>query len=109
MHNALPRPGHRSLACQLLLALVLLSAQGFAQAHVYSHLKSGRLDFGSTSSQVCGECLSSAPLLGGAATPHSPHITLAAVVCLPQAMAAVPRVHASPVYAFRSRAPPGLL
>lgn len=94
----------------LLLALVLLLAQALAQTHVYSHLKSaGRSDFSGTAGQICGECLSSAPLLSAAGSPATPTIALLAPGVAPLDMQPAGLVETARHYAFRSRAPPELL
>lgn len=98
-------------ALYVLLALALLISQGAAQAHVYSHLANGagKTDFSGTATQVCDECLASAPLLGAAGPPDSLLITFDAALVAPVAHAPVPRAQITRHYAFRSRAPPELL
>lgn len=101
----------RTLVFQLLLALSLLVAQTIAQAHVYSHLKGGteRSDFtGNSAGQLCGECLSSAPLLSAAGSPDSPRIVLTGTPCLAIVVVSTTRIEFSPTLGFRSRAPPEL-
>src|SRR6185369_12426331 len=68
-----------------MLALFLLVGQIAAQAHVYSHLdaKAPRSDFTGAASQLCSECLSSAPLLSAAGAPASPFVALIATVATP--------------------------
>ena len=53
---------HRRLIVHLL-SLVLLLAQLGMQAHAYSHLKSDPDSLPGTTTQLCGQCASSAPLL----------------------------------------------
>jgi len=90
-----------------VLACALLLAQLGAQAHAYAHLASDT--HGAPSAQLCGACLSIAPLQGavGPASIVVPldlrtleHAVPANSVALPQ--------H-SPHTAFRSRAPPAHL
>jgi hypothetical protein len=92
-----------------LLSLVLLFAQLGMQAHAYSHLKSDPDGLPGTTTQLCGQCASSAPLLtmaSGSLCIRVPHLA--------QAQSAAPAsidssVHRLPHPAFRSRAPPQLL
>ena len=92
-----------------LLSLVLLFAQLGMQAHAYSHLKSDPDGVPGTTTQLCGQCASSAPLLtmaSGSLCIRVPHLT--------QAQGSAPAtidstVHRLPHPAFRSRAPPQLL
>jgi hypothetical protein len=111
MKKRLPTADRRALLLQLLLALVLLVAQTAAQAHVYSHLRSDtpKSDFSGTASQLCSECLSSAPLLSAAGSPAAARISFVAEVAGVVAAAVAPRFQPSPHFAFRSRAPPELL
>jgi hypothetical protein len=111
MKKRLLTSDRRALVLQLLLALVLLVAQSAAQAHVYSHLRSDsqRSDFNGATSQLCSECLSSAPLLSAAGAPDSPRIALVAEVAVVIAATVAPRFEPANHYAFRSRAPPELL
>jgi hypothetical protein len=93
-----------------LLSLVLLFAQLGMQAHAYSHLKSDSDGLpGSTTTQLCGQCASSAPLLtmaSGSLCIRVPHLAQAAS----SAPASIDSsVHRLPHPAFRSRAPPPLL
>lgn len=106
-----PRVRPRALLAQLLLALTLLVAQSAAQAHIYSHFNTStaKSDFNGTAGQLCGECLSSAPLLGAAGVPDSPRIVLVAAAVVAIACVDAPCVEPSHEYAFRSRAPPELL
>jgi hypothetical protein len=94
-----------------LLALFLLIGQIAAQAHVYSHLdaRAPRSDFTGAASQLCSECLSSAPLLSAAGAPASPFVALVATRVIPVAVPLYARNDIAHHYAFRSRAPPELL
>jgi len=94
-----------------LLALLLLIGQIAAQAHVYSHLdaKAPRSDFTGAASQLCSECLSSAPLLSAAGAPASPFVARVATVATQIAAPLVAHFEIARHYAFRSRAPPELL
>jgi hypothetical protein len=98
----------RTLVLHLLLVISLLLAQGAAYAHVSAHLKSPVETSGidGKATQLCGECLEGAPLLGAAGAPHVPSVVqvAAAVVPIP-ALACGPAEYRSP-YAFQSRAPP---
>jgi hypothetical protein len=107
----LPNRVRRPFVVQLLLALSLLMAQGAAQAHVYSHLKSGSntSDFSATAGQLCGLCLCGAPLLSAAGGSKAPHVFVSASVAAPVAVAGAARAESPRYYAFRSRAPPSLL
>ena len=92
-----------------LLSLVLLIAQLGMQAHAYSHLKADPDGVPGTTTQLCGQCASSAPLLtmaSGSLCLRVPHV--------PQAVGSAPAsidstVHRLPHPAFRARAPPHLL
>jgi hypothetical protein len=92
-----------------LLSLLLLIAQLGMQAHASSHLKSDPDGLPGSTTQLCGQCASSAPLLtmaSGSLCLRVPH--------LPQAESFAPAsidssVHRLPHPAFRSRAPPHLL
>ena len=92
-----------------LLSLVLLFAQLGMQAHAYSHLKSDSDGLPGTTTQLCGQCASSAPLLtmaSGSLVIRVPHLTQAEGI----APASIDSsVHRLPHPAFRSRAPPHLL
>lgn len=90
------------------LSLALLVGQAGAVAHAYSHLSDdakGRPD----TTQICGACLSSAPLasaVGGSTT------TLQVDRCGSEAVVPAARaaIALDPHYpAFRSRAPPAIL
>jgi len=92
-----------------LLSLLLLFAQLGMQAHAYSHLKSDPDGLPGSTTQLCGQCASSAPLLSmasGSLCIRVPHV--------PQAEGTAPASIDSSVHrlshpAFRSRAPPHLL
>jgi hypothetical protein len=92
-----------------LLSLVLLFAQLGIQAHAYSHLKSDPDGLPGTTTQLCGQCASSAPLLSMASgslcirVPHRPQAEGTAPASIDST------VHRLPHPAFRSRAPPHLL
>jgi hypothetical protein len=99
---------HRRLIVHLL-SLVLLLAQLGMQVHAYSHLKSDPDGLPGTTTQLCGQCASSAPLLSMASgalcirVPYQPHadgVAPASIGCT---------AHRRPHPAFRSRAPPRLL
>lgn len=111
MTKRLLRSPRRALVAELLLALALLVAQSAAQAHLYSHLANdaASADFSGTVGQLCGECLSAAPLLSAAGAPASPCIDFAAKAIAVIAAAVVSRFGYSHLFAFRSRAPPELL
>jgi hypothetical protein len=93
------------------LALTLLLAQIGAVAHGYSHLrlKQDLTGTGTTSGQVCTECLSFTPLLSAAGTPNS--IVVFHPPCVHEApyTAVVSPSEGRTTYAFRSRAPPSLV
>ncbi|HXS92823.1 MAG TPA: hypothetical protein VN705_25930 [Steroidobacteraceae bacterium] len=88
---------------------MLLIAQLGMQAHAYSHLKSDPDGLPGSTTQLCGQCASSAPLLtmaSGSLCIRVPHLA--------QAQGTAPAsidssVHRLPHPAFRSRAPPHLL
>ena len=92
-----------------LLSLVLLITQLGMEAHAYTHLNSDTHGLPSSTTQLCGQCASFAPLLSmssGSLCIRVPH--------LPQAVAIAPAsidgtVHRLPRPAFHSRAPPHLL
>ena len=92
-----------------LLSLVLLLAQLGMQAHAYSHLKSDPDGIPGTTTQLCGQCASSAPLLSMASgslcirVPHQQQADSIAPASIDST------VHRLPHPAFRSRAPPHLL
>ena len=92
-----------------LLSLVLLCAQLGMQAHAYSHLKSDPDSVPGTTTQLCGQCASSAPLLtmaSGSLCLRVPHLAQSEAI----APASIDSsVHRLPHPAFRSRAPPHLL
>jgi len=60
------RRRNRLLIARALMALALVVAQTSAQAHLYSHHP---IDQTSAPSQLCGECLCFAPVLGAASAP----------------------------------------
>jgi len=97
---------HRKFALRAFLALALLFAQAAAQAHSHSHLKAP--DPAGVSSQLCGECLSFAPLLAAAGAPDSVFVFHCRLVAeaIREAVLLVPHVF---YHAFRSRAPPHLI
>ena len=92
-----------------LLSLVLLLAQLGMQAHAYSHFKSDPDGLPGTTTQLCGQCASSAPLLSMAngslciRVPYQPQAERVASTSIDSS------VHRLPHPAFRSRAPPHLL
>ena len=94
-----------------MLALCLLFAQAFAQAHVYSHLKADPhgSDLGGSVVRVCGDCLATAPLLSVVGAPEAPRVVISASAPPPAPTVAPSSVDAYPYLAFRSRAPPELL
>jgi hypothetical protein len=98
----------RTLIVHALLALSLLVAQGMAQAHVYSHLRSGApvTDLGGAAGQLCSECLSGAPLLCAAGSPTALHAAVSPAIASRDDRVILVRVETSHHYAFRSRAPP---
>jgi hypothetical protein len=100
------RRRNRLLIARAFLALALVIAQTSAQAHLYSHHPA---DPPGAPSQLCGECLCFAPVLGTASAPdHDFLIPRASVESVPgTALVAVPS--SRPFHAFRSRAPPALL
>jgi hypothetical protein len=102
------KPSPRTILVHTLLALSLLVAQGLAQAHVYSHLRSDApaRDLGGTAGQLCSECLSSAPLLGAAGSPTAPQVSVSPAVASCEDRVVLAHVEVSRHYAFRSRAPP---
>ncbi|HET9444753.1 MAG TPA: hypothetical protein VFO35_00740 [Steroidobacteraceae bacterium] len=99
---------HRRLIVNLLSLLLLLAQLGM-QAHAYSHLQSDSDTLPGTTTQLCGQCASSAPLLSMASgalcirVPYRPH----AEGFAPSSIDST--VHRLPHPAFRSRAPPRLL
>ncbi|HKU13419.1 MAG TPA: hypothetical protein VJQ52_03435 [Steroidobacteraceae bacterium] len=96
---------HRRLIVHLL-SLVLLLAQLGMEVHAYSHLKSDQDGLPGTTTQLCGQCASSAPLLTMASGSYC--------LWVPQQLQASGIAPASigfsvarlPHPAFRSRAPP---
>jgi len=98
----------RTFFVHALLALSLLISQSLAQAHVYSHLRSGApaTDFGTAAGQLCSQCLSGAPLLSAASSPVAPQASFSPVVTSCDDATIPVRVEISRHYAFRSRAPP---
>lgn len=91
-----------------LLAITLLAAQFGAVAHAYSHL-SDDAKGGPVTTQICGVCLSFAPLASAVGGPAStaaldPCGSDAAAPAVPPAIALDPHHPA-----FRSRAPPAIL
>jgi hypothetical protein len=92
-----------------LLSLLLHWAQLGMQAHAYSHLKSDSDSLPGATTQLCGQCASSGPLLSMASgslcirVPYQPHADGLA----PSSIEST--VHCLPHPAFRSRAPPHLL
>jgi hypothetical protein len=96
---------HRRLIVQLL-SLVLLLAQLGIEVHAYSHLKSDQDSLPGTTTQLCGQCASSAPLLAMASGSYCirvPHQQQAAGVAPASIGSCIARL---PHPAFRSRAPP---
>lgn len=96
---------HRRLVVHLL-SLVLLLAQLGMEVHAYSHLKSDQDGLPGTTTQLCGQCASSAPLLTMASgsycirVPHQPQLAGIAPARIGSSVARLPHP------AFRSRAPP---
>jgi hypothetical protein len=90
-----------------VLALALLLAQLGAEAHAYKHVANDT--HGAPMAQLCGACLSIAPLLGavGASPLILPAFQPAAECAVPADSVALP--YRPPAPAFRSRAPPVLL
>jgi hypothetical protein len=92
-----------------VLSLVLLIAQLGMQAHAFSHLKSDPDGLPGTTTQLCGQCASSAPLLSMASNslcirvPYQPQTVGIAPASIDTALLPLPHP------AFRSRAPPHLL
>jgi hypothetical protein len=99
---------HRRLIVHVL-SLVLLLAQLGMQAHAYSHLKSDADSLPGTTTQLCGQCASSAPLLSMASSslcirvPYQPQRVGIAPASIDHSLLPLPHP------AFRSRAPPHLL
>jgi hypothetical protein len=94
-----------------VLALTLFLAQVSALAHGYSHLraKGNLVGAGTTTGQICTECLSSTPLFSAVSAPDSIVIfhPPGASEVLQRAVASL--VELRPAFAFRSRAPPFLV
>jgi hypothetical protein len=86
----------------------LLLAQLGVQVHAYSHLKSDADGLPGQTTQLCGQCASSAPLLSMASSsacirvPYAPHAECIAPTSLGTDARPLPHP------AFRSRAPPFL-
>ena len=99
---------HRRLIVHVL-SLVLLVAQLGMAAHAYSHLKSDPDGLPGTTTQLCGQCASSAPLLSMASgslcirVPYQPQSAGIAPASIGSTVLPLPHP------AFRSRAPPHLL
>jgi hypothetical protein len=89
-----------------LLSLALLIAQLGMEAHAYSHLKSDRDGLPGQTTQFCGQCASSAPLLSMASSsscirvPYTPQIAGIAPTSIATDVRPLPHPP------FRSRAPP---
>lgn len=92
--------------------MTLISAQVGAQAHAYSHLQRGADPSGMAGgapNQVCGECLSFAPLLAAASvTDFALLVPLLESSFAPQ-IVQVARGDRFHLHAFRARAPPSLI
>jgi hypothetical protein len=100
------RRRNRLLIARVFMALALVVAQTGAKAHLYSHHPAGETGI---PSQLCGECLCFAPVLGTASAPdHDLLIPRADVDRIP-AIAAVALPRSCSFHAFRSRAPPFFL
>lgn len=97
------RRRHRLLIARVFLALALVVAQTAAHAHLYSHHPVDRTP---APSQLCGECLGFAPVLGTAAAPaHDFLIRRADIEPITIEVAyQVPALR--PFRAFNPRAPP---
>ena len=104
--EARPVKPHGHKLVHIALALALVVAQFLAQAHGYSHLRSG--DPRGTPAQACAECLACSPLLAGSDAP------VHAIAFLHPTVDAMPVVAGAPVverfrhHPFQSRAPPAL-
>lgn len=98
----------RTFIVHALLVLSLLVGQSLAQAHVYSHLRSGAptTDLGSAAGQLCSQCLAGAPLLGAVSSPVAPQVSFSPVIASCDDAPTPVLVEISRHYAFRSRAPP---
>ncbi len=90
-----------------VLSLALLFAQLGAEAHAYTHLANDT--HGAPAAQLCGACLSIAPLQGsvGPTLLVLPTDLRTAEFAVPADSVALP--YQPPAPAFRSRAPPSLL
>jgi hypothetical protein len=100
------RRRNRLLIARVLMALALVVAQTSAQAHRYSHHPA---DQPSAPTQLCGECLCFAPVLGTAPAPDHPFVLPRADVEPVLGSVRAPVLSSRPFHAFRSRAPPALL
>jgi hypothetical protein len=105
--RALFRSSRRRLIVHLL-SLALLIAQLGMEAHAYSHLKSDPDGLPGQTTQLCGQCASSAPLLSMASSSSCIRVPFA-----PQVAGIAPAsigtdVRPLPHPPFRSRAPPRL-
>jgi hypothetical protein len=103
--RALFRSSRRRLIVHLL-SLALLIAQLGVEAHAYSHLKSDSDGLPGQTTQLCGQCASSAPLLSMASSSSCIRVPYA-----PQMAGIAPTsigtdVRPLPHPPFRSRAPP---
>jgi hypothetical protein len=103
--RALFRSSRRCLIVHLL-SLALLIAQLGVEAHAYSHLKSDPDGLPGQTTQLCGQCASSAPLLSMASSSSCIRVPYA-----PQTAGIAPAsigtdVRPLPHPPFRSRAPP---
>ena len=97
---------HRHKLAHIALALTLVVAQFLAQAHGYSHLRSG--DPRGTPAQPCAECLACSPLLAGSDAPVHAITLLHPAVDAILAVADAPLVERFRYRPFQSRAPPAL-
>jgi hypothetical protein len=105
--RALFRSSRRRLIVYLL-SLALLIAQLGMEAHAYSHLKSDPDGLPGQTTQLCGQCASSAPLLSMASSSSCIRVPFA-----PQVAGIAPAsigtdIRPLPHPPFRSRAPPRL-
>ena len=109
--SRLPFSPRRTLVLHLLLVVSMLLAQGAAYAHLSAHLKGAGDTSGiaGKTSQLCSECLESAPLLGAAGVPHVASILPVAATPVPIPILACAPVEYRSHPAFRSRAPPHFL
>jgi hypothetical protein len=97
------RRRNRLLIARVFMALALLVAQSSAQAHLYSHHP---LDQTSAPSQLCGECLCFAPVLGTAPAPDHDFLIPRADIAPVATDVADPLVALRSFRAFNPRAPP---